>query len=253
MELHELDALFEGHATALAPALLGCRLTVVTADGAVAVRLTEVEAYGDQGEDPGAHSFRGPTARNASLFGPPRRTYVYLNYGIHRCLNLACGPEGTAGGVLLRAGEVLGGRDLAVRRRGRETGAKLLSGPGRLGQGLGITLTMDATSIRLLPAGEHPEPGAAAASSPRADDDAVFLLSPPAEAADGVLSGPRVGVSGVGGGAEFPWRFRLADESSVSAYRPGRNVPAAGGGPSGVDAVDGSARRGGVVTRGSSA
>lgn len=244
MDITTLDALFAGHATELAPALLSCRLTVVTADGAVAVRLTEVEAYGDQGEDPGAHSFRGPTARNASLFGPPRRTYVYLNYGIHRCLNLACGPEGTAGGVLLRAGEILGGRELAVRRRGRETGAKLLAGPGRLGQGLGITLPMDATPVRLTPARQHPQPGEAAAS-PDLGDGAAFLLSPPADAVGEVHSGPRVGVSGVGGGAAFPWRFRLADEPSVSAYRPGRNVPAEG--------AVGAARGDGPVTRGSSA
>ncbi|MGQ7788966.1 MULTISPECIES: DNA-3-methyladenine glycosylase [unclassified Nesterenkonia] len=219
VDLHQLDTLFDGHATALAPALLGCRLTVVTVQGAVTVRLTEVEAYGDQGEDPGAHSFRGRTARNDSLFGPPRRTYVYLNYGIHRCLNLACGPEGTAGGVLLRAGEVLAGRGLAVERRGRDTGVKLLSGPGRLGQGLGITLTMDAAPVTLVPP-EAPQP---ADPDP---EDVAFLLSPPGEPVGERLWGPRVGVSGVGGGPEFPWRCWLAGEASVSAYRPGRDVPA---------------------------
>nr|WP_218881976.1 DNA-3-methyladenine glycosylase [Nesterenkonia xinjiangensis] len=218
VELQQLDALFDGHATSLAPALLGCRLTVTTPQGAVTVRLTEVEAYGDQGEDPGAHSFRGRTARNDSLFGPPRRTYVYLNYGIHRCLNLACGPEGTAGGVLLRAGEVLHGHELAVERRRRDTGVKLLSGPGRLGQGLGITLSMDATPVALTSSEEHQLvdlPG----------EGAAFVLAPPSEPAAEILSGPRVGVSGAGGGAEFPWRYWVARASSVSAYRPGRNVP----------------------------
>ncbi|WP_188686562.1 DNA-3-methyladenine glycosylase [Nesterenkonia cremea] len=79
----KLQRLFDEHATVLAPTLLGCELTVTTAGGSVSVRLTEVEAYGGQGEDPGAHSFNGRTARNSSLFGPPRHTYVYLNYGIN--------------------------------------------------------------------------------------------------------------------------------------------------------------------------
>ena len=138
MTPERLAAAFDGPSPALAATLLGCRLTVVAPDGAVTVRLTETEAYGNAGADPGAHSFRGRTERNAALFGPPRRTYVYLNYGIHRCLNLVGHPEGEAGGVLLRAAEVLAGGDLAVARRGRDTGPKLLSGPGNLGQGLGV-------------------------------------------------------------------------------------------------------------------
>lgn len=217
--------LFGGHATVLAPALLGCELTVTTARGTVAVRLTEVEAYGDQGEDPGAHSYNGRTARNDSLFGPPRHTYVYLNYGIHKCLNLACDTEGTAGGVLLRAGEVLAGRDLAVDRRGgRDTGIKLLSGPGRLGQGLGIELSMDAQPLHLSSAG-----AADAAYRPGPNTGVSFTLAPPVEplAADAVRSGPRVGVSGPGGSAQFPWRYWVDGDRSVSAYRPGKNVPGA--------------------------
>ena len=78
----QLQRLFDEHATVLAPTLLGCELTVTTPDGAVTVRLTEVEAYGGQGEDPGAHSFNGRTARNSSLFGPPQHTYVYLNLAL---------------------------------------------------------------------------------------------------------------------------------------------------------------------------
>ncbi|WP_338086568.1 DNA-3-methyladenine glycosylase [Nesterenkonia massiliensis] len=115
----DLHSLFDAHAAELAPHLLGCELTVTTARGPVRVRLTEVEAYGDQGEDPGAHSYTGRTARNASLFGPPRRTYVYLSYGIHCCLNLVANAAG-AGGVLLRAAEVMDGRELAVARPGRQ-------------------------------------------------------------------------------------------------------------------------------------
>ncbi|MDO5492238.1 MAG: DNA-3-methyladenine glycosylase [Nesterenkonia sp.] len=232
-----LHRLFDGHAVALAPALLGCELTVdVTGGdrpGSVTVVLTEVEAYGDQGEDPGAHSFRGPTPRNASLFGPPRRTYVYLNYGIHRCLNLACGPEGTAGGVLLRGAEVLDGRDLAVARRGRDTGEKLLSGPGNLGQGLGITLEMDSSPLVLTEA----DAGTDAGADPEADapvrrrsaggsEPARFVLRRPSGRPGPVSSGRRVGVSGVGGGGAYPWRWWLTGRRSVSAYRPGRDVPA---------------------------
>lgn len=208
----QLQRLFDEHATVLAPTLLGCELTVTTPDGAVTVRLTEVEAYGGQGEDPGAHSFNGRTARNSSLFGPARHTYVYLNYGIHRCLNLACDAEGTAGGVLLRAGEVLEGRDLAVQRRGgRDTGTKLLSGPGRLGQGLGVELSMDAQPVTI---GTPTEP-------------VTFVLNPPAEPVpeERLRHGPRVGVSGVGGSADFPWRWWIDGDRSVSAYRPGKNVP----------------------------
>ncbi|MCH8561489.1 DNA-3-methyladenine glycosylase [Nesterenkonia sp. LB17] len=216
MDSARLNALFDAHATELAPALLGCELTVLTEGGSVRVRLTEVEAYGDQGEDPGAHSYNGKTARNAALFGPPRHTYVYLNYGIHRCLNFACADEGTAGGVLLRAGEVLAGRELAIERRGgRDTGAKLLSGPGRLGQGLGITLPMDALPVHLR-------------NSAASADPARFTLTPPAEPVnpEQIRSGARVGVSGAGGSIGYPWRYWLDADPTVSAYRPGRNVPA---------------------------
>jgi len=221
MDSAQLAALFDSHATELAPALLGCELTVTTAEGSVRVRLTELEAYGDQGEDPGAHSYNGKTMRNASLFGPPRHTYVYLNYGIHRCLNFACHAEGIAGGVLLRSCEVIEGRDLAIQRRGgRDTGAKLLSGPGRLGQGLGITLPMDATALRIDQLGEPTQ-------IPDDQQAAQFVLEPPETplAAKRIRSGPRVGVSGPGGGGTFPWRYWIEGNPSVSVYRKGKNVP----------------------------
>ncbi|CAM3665313.1 DNA-3-methyladenine glycosylase [Micrococcus flavus] len=223
MSPEELSALFDGPSTALAEGLLGCRLTVVAADGAVTVRLTETEAYGNAGEDPGAHSFRGRTERNSALFGPARRTYVYLNYGIHRCLNLVGHPQGQAGGVLLRAGEVLAGREVAVARRGRDTGARLLSGPGNLGQGLGIALDMGHLPVEIVatpPTEPVPVPPGVSAR---------FLLAPPAADHDAarasVVRGPRVGVSGEGGSVRFPWRFHLAGDPSVSAYRRGRDVP----------------------------
>ena len=232
MTPERLAVAFDGPSPALAATLLGCRLTVVAPEGAVTVRLTETEAYGNAGADPGAHSFRGRTERNAALFGPPRRTYVYLNYGIHRCLNLVGHPEGEAGGVLLRAAEVLAGGDLAVARRGRDTGPKLLSGPGNLGQGLGITLEMGHLPITLADApAPGGAPGLAVPRIPRPDDGlapAVFVLAPPpaGSAPPHVSTGPRVGVSGEGGSARFPWRHWITGDASVSRFRAGRNVPA---------------------------
>lgn len=214
----DLHTLFDAHALELAPHLLGCELTVTTAAGAVTVQLTEVEAYGDQGEDPGAHSYNGKTLRNASLFGPPRHAYIYQSYGIHFCLNLTAHAAG-AGGVLLRAGQVITGRDLAVQRRGgKDTGAKLLSGPGRLGQGLGVALTMDGSPVQLSDIDDVAVP-------PAAPGEVSFRLAPSRSASYQVASGPRVGVSGAGGTAEFPWRFWIRDHPTVSQYRPGKRLP----------------------------
>ena len=202
MTPERLAAAFDSPSPTLAATLLGCRLTVIAPDGAVTVRLTETEAYGNAGADPGAHSFRGRTERNAALFGPPRRTYVYLNYGIHRCLNLVGHPEGEAGGVLLRAAEVLAGGDLAVARRGRDTGPKLLSGPGNLGQGLGITLEMGHAPVEIVAAPpEVADDGGTSARLAAPAAPARFLLAPPAprdpaEPPIEVVTGPRVGVSG---------------------------------------------------------
>ncbi|TLP94251.1 DNA-3-methyladenine glycosylase [Nesterenkonia salmonea] len=210
----ELTTLFDQHPVELAPHLLGCELSVTTEDGTVSVRLTEVEAYGGHGEDPGSHAYRGQTLRNATMFGPPRQAYVYRSYGIHRCLNLVAGAE-QAGGILLRAGEVTQGRDLAVLRRGgKDTSAKLLSGPGRLGQGLGITLPMDGTDVRITEPGYIPDP-------PAAPTEATMALIPAASSYS-VRTGPRVGVSGTGGTEAFPWRFWVDAHPTVSQYRPGK-------------------------------
>lgn len=181
--------LFDRPALEVAPLLLGA---VITGRG-VSVRLTEVEAY--QGsEDPGSHAFRGRTPRNATMFGPSGRFYVYRSYGIHACMNLVCSPAGTATAVLLRAGEVVDGADLARQRRGLGTPARNLArGPGNLTVALGVTLD---------------------------DDGAEFPLELPAAPLTH-FAGPRVGVSGVGGTDEFPWRFWIPGEPTVSAYRPG--------------------------------
>ena len=192
----DLVALTSAHALEVAPRLLGARLR---ANG-VTVRLTEVEAYGGPGEDPGAHTFRGRTRRNATMFGPPAHLYVYFTYGMHWCANVACSPEGDASGVLLRAGEVVDGVEIArARRPGARRDRDLAAGPARLTMALGITGV----------------------------DDGSDLIGGPIrlELADGpavpFLAGPRTGVSGPGGDAEaFPWRFWLPGEPSVSPYRP---------------------------------
>src|SRR5215472_15510040 len=101
----------------VAPELLGCVLEHQTADGLVAVALTEVEAYAGE-VDPASHAYRGRTGRNAVMYGPPGHAYVYFTYGMHFCVNVVCLPEGTASAVLLRAGRVIAGEELARARRG---------------------------------------------------------------------------------------------------------------------------------------
>ena len=183
-----------GPVEAVAPALLGC---LVSAHG-VTVRLTEVEAYGGHGADPGSHAHRGPTPRSSIMFGPAGRLYVYFTYGMHWCANVVTGPEGEASAVLLRAGEVVAGHELARERRPGSRDRDLCRGPARLARAL--DLDRDVLGVDLL------DP-----VSP------VRLL--PGDGAAEVLSGPRVGLSA---GHETPWRFWLADEPTVSPYRPGR-------------------------------
>jgi DNA-3-methyladenine glycosylase len=183
----------------VARSLLGCVVERETADGVVDVRLTEVEAYAGA-IDPGSHAYRGRTARNATMFGPPGHAYVYLTYGMHFCVNLVCAPAGTAEAVLLRAGEVVAGLELA---RGRRPGARdrdLARGPARLTRALAVDRELDGADVT-------------AAGSPLR----VLAGGPMPDAT--VLTGPRVGVAG--GGAPTPWRFSIAGDRTVSAYRPG--------------------------------
>jgi DNA-3-methyladenine glycosylase len=195
-------ALLEAYAVEVAPLLLGAVLRHSTPEGVVAVRLTEVEAYSGTGEDPGSHAHRGRTARNEVMFGEAGRLYAYFTYGMHTCANVVTGPPGSAGGVLLRGGEVVEGLELArARRTAARRDVDLARGPARLASALGITLADGGADLL---------------------GDGAFLLrlGPPVRP-ERVVTGPRVGVSGPGGDAErYPWRFWIADDPTVSQYRP---------------------------------
>jgi DNA-3-methyladenine glycosylase len=175
--------------------LLGWRLT---ANG-VTVRLTEVEAYSGLGEDPASHAHRGVTKRNAVMFGPAGRLYVYQIYGMHLCANIVCGEEGVAAAVLLRAGAVVDGLPSARERRpAARHDRDLAAGPAKLMQVLGLDRTANATSV--------------------VDGSGPATLRPPvtAPSPDSVAAGPRVGVTSA---HDVPWRFGIAGDPTVSAYR----------------------------------
>ena len=199
----------------VAPDLLGCVLEHDTAEGFVAVALTEVEAYAGQA-DPASHAYRGKTARNAVMFGPAGHAYVYFTYGMHFCVNVVCMPPGTASAVLLRAGRVIAGAELArARRPANPSDRDVARGPARLCQALGIDRRLDGTDLcdpssplRLrLPAAGPPghERGRGGAATARSGEKPL------------IATGPRVGVRE---GANVPWRFWLDGEPTVSAYRP---------------------------------
>lgn len=202
----------------VAPRLLGGVLEVEAGGVTVAVRLTEVEAYHGAGTgsipDPGSHARMGRTLRNTTMWGEPGHLYVYLSHGIHSCVNVVCGPEGVAGGVLLRGGEIVEGADVAERRRLERRGAvrserDLARGPGRFGDAVGL---------------RHPVHDGidAITGEERAGARARLLL--PETAPAGVATGPRVGVAGVAGTAAFPWRFWIEGDATVSAFRWGRGA-----------------------------
>src|ERR1700712_4166948 len=137
-----LTELLAGPVLEVAPRLLGATLT----HGGVTVRLTEVEAYDGDG-DPGSHAYRGMTARNEVMFGPPGHLYVYFTYGMHHCCNVVCGPEGRASAVLLRAGEVVEGLELARSRRAGVRDRDLARGPARLVVALGVLLAENGADV----------------------------------------------------------------------------------------------------------
>jgi DNA-3-methyladenine glycosylase len=197
---------FDRPSVAVAPDLLGCVITHQTAEGLVAVRLTEVEAYSGE-SDPASHAFRGRTARNAVMYGPPGHAYVYFTYGMHFCVNLVCRPAGEASAVLLRAGLVIEGTGLASARRYGAVGPArrtvpreidLARGPARLCEALAIDRAQDGADV-------------CGAESPLR----VYAAQQPVPEV-GISTGPRVGVSRA---ADVAWRFWITGDSAVSAYR----------------------------------
>ncbi|MER6130271.1 DNA-3-methyladenine glycosylase [Streptomyces sp. NPDC001795] len=183
----------------VAPDLLGRTLVRTTPDGPIALRLTEVEAY-DGPNDPGSHAYRGRTPRNDVMFGPPGHVYVYFTYGMWHCMNLVCGPEGRASAVLLRAGEITEGAELARKRRlSARNDKELAKGPARLTTALDVDRALDGTD----------------ACTP--EETALRMLTGTPVPSDQVRSGPRTGVAGDGG--IHPWRFWIANDPTVSPYR----------------------------------
>lgn len=189
-----------GPALEVAPLLLGGVLRHRSTDGVVAVRISEVEAYSGDGSDPAAHTHRGPTLRNEVMYGPAGTLYVYFSYGMHWCANVVCGPPGIGEAVLLRAGAVIEGLELArVRRPAARRDLELARGPARLTQALGITGTHNGAD---LVAGDG-------------SDLALQLLSRPLPVAK-IRCGPRVGITKA---ADLPWRFFLDGDATVSRLR----------------------------------
>ncbi|MFC4913521.1 DNA-3-methyladenine glycosylase [Actinomadura gamaensis] len=188
---------FDAPVETVAPRLLGSVLVHTTADGPVGVRLTEVEAYAGP-RDPASHAYKGQTARNAVMFGPPGHAYVYFTYGMHYCANLVCGPAGTASGILLRAGEIVEGRELAAARRPNSSVRDLARGPARLCNALAIARPENGLDV-CDPAG------------------ALCILPGDPVAPASIRTGPRVGVNG---GKDTPWRFWIDGDPTVSVYRP---------------------------------
>jgi DNA-3-methyladenine glycosylase len=195
----------------VAPALLGCWVVTDRPEGRVTLRLTEVEAYSGEGQDPASHAHRGPTPRAEIMFGPPGRLYVYFSYGVHWCANVVVGPQGRGSAVLLRAGDVVVGEELARSRRPAARVARdLARGPARLTQALaigpadkGLDLLDPSSSVRLC---RGPAPAA-------------------------VSAGPRVGISLA---TDLPWRFWETGAPSVSVFRAGGKPARRSAGQDGV-------------------
>lgn len=189
---------------AAAHRLLGA---TITSRGVCAI-VVEVEAYGGVPDGPwpdaAAHSYRGRNDRNAVMFGPPGRLYTYCSYGIHVCANVSCGPDGTAAAVLIRAGALENGADVARSRRGASVRTVALArGPGNLCSALGIT--MDDNGVDVFDA----------------DSPVTLVLNEAQEA----MSGPRVGISHA---ADRPWRLWLPGRPEVSIYRRSPRAPVPG-------------------------
>ena len=191
-----------GPADEVGPDLLNWRLSHTTPEGTVTVVVTEVEAYLGE-SDPASHAYRGPTPRNAVMFREAGYLYTYRSYGIHWCCNVVTGVDGRASAVLLRAGRVVEGHDLARARRGEHVAERSLArGPGCFAQALGL--------------------GADQYGADLVGGDVVRLRPGEPVEAGGVASGSRVGVRLA---ADVPWRFWVDGEPTVSAYRRSPRAP----------------------------
>ena len=168
----------------IAPELLGATFLCAGVGGTI----VEVEAYDH--EDPAAHGYGGQTLRNASMFGPPGRAYVYRSYGIHWCINFVCEDEGVAAAVLIRALEPTHGLDAMRERRGLDDLRLLCSGPGRLCQALAVTREHDT-----LPLDRAPFELRARTAEPE------------------IVAGPRIGISKA---VELPWRYGVGGSRYLS-------------------------------------
>lgn len=190
----DLEGFLSRPSEVVAPALLGWRLTSVSEKGTVSIRLTEVEAYAGEA-DPASHAFRGPTPRNTVMFGASGHLYVYLSYGMHWCANVVVGADGVAAAVLLRAGHVVAGVEVARARRGsRVEDRSLARGPACLTRALAVGPEHNGAS--LITGGAL----------------SLTYDEPPSA----VSSGSRVGVSRA---ADVPWRFWVTGDPTVSAYK----------------------------------
>lgn len=203
-----------GLAVDVAPRLLGGILTTVVDGESVSLRITEVEAYHGKGcgpvPDPGSHARMGYTKRNASMWGEQGHLYVYLSRGIRSCANVVCSPEGTAAGVLLRAGEIIDGVDVARRRRPTaHTDRDLARGPARLCGAMALQHALH-DGIDVVDGVEM--------------GGAVAQLQLPVRPLATVERGPRVGIAGVAGTDVFPWRFWIPGDRFVSPFRWGRGA-----------------------------
>jgi DNA-3-methyladenine glycosylase len=161
------------------------------------VRLVEVEAYDGSGRDPASHAYRGQTRRNAVMFGPPGRLYVYFTYGMHFCVNVVCAPAGVAQAVLLRAGEPVLGAGLMAARRPASSPRDLARGPARLAEALGLGAWANGADLGAGPV--------------------LLTRGWPVADAEVAWTG-RVGVSA---GADRPWRALVTTSRFVSPGRPG--------------------------------
>ena len=175
--------------------LLDGTLTTVRDGEAVTLRITEVEAYGG-GFDPASHAYRGPSARNAAMFGPPLHAYVYRHMGLHTCMNVVVGVDAMPTGVLIRAGEVIDGAEAARARRAAKgvtrSDLDLASGPARLTVALGIALSDTGAPL---------------------DGSTGLTLTPRVGEEPRVAVGPRIGV---GKATDFPLRFWIDGDPTVS-------------------------------------